>query len=194
MTERTKQSDSGYDSRPIPDPTVLTTAALQREIGTLKELFETKFEAYDKAIDLLQDQANRSHSISVVEERVAAQQILTNEKLKLVDMQFAQRDTALTAALLASKELVSQHNASSAQAIAKSEANTERQLGQIIATFGETTKGLASAISDLKDRLTTLESGGRGKQDAWGSVGYIIGTMIALAAMIIGAFAFFLKA
>lgn len=38
------------DSRPIPDPTVLTTEALLREIGHLKELHGEKFTGLDRAL------------------------------------------------------------------------------------------------------------------------------------------------
>ena len=38
-------SDNPRSNLPIPDPTVLTTAQLLREMGALKELFETKLSA-----------------------------------------------------------------------------------------------------------------------------------------------------
>jgi hypothetical protein len=41
VTTATPQSD---DSRPVPDPTLLTTAALNREIGHLKELHDLRFQ------------------------------------------------------------------------------------------------------------------------------------------------------
>jgi hypothetical protein len=41
----TDEPQRGYDSRPIPDPTVLTTTALEREILHLRELLEDKITA-----------------------------------------------------------------------------------------------------------------------------------------------------
>jgi hypothetical protein len=41
----TPEVPSGYTSRPIPDPTVLTTQALYREVAALKELIEQRIAA-----------------------------------------------------------------------------------------------------------------------------------------------------
>lgn len=39
------------DSRPIPDPTALTTTALHREIGHLKELHAVRFDSIEERLD-----------------------------------------------------------------------------------------------------------------------------------------------
>lgn len=50
----------------LSDPTPLTTQGLLREVANLKEIIFTRFEAYDKAILLLQEYANRVPTIGEV--------------------------------------------------------------------------------------------------------------------------------
>jgi hypothetical protein len=52
--------------RPVPDPTVLTTQQLQLAISSQRDLFETRLDAMDKAIILLQEMANRSPTVGEV--------------------------------------------------------------------------------------------------------------------------------
>lgn len=51
------ENEVSFDRRPIPDPTVLTTQQLVREIAALKEIIGTRLDGMDKAIDLLHDSA-----------------------------------------------------------------------------------------------------------------------------------------
>ena len=51
---------------PIPDPTVLTTQQLGREILALREIIESRLDGMDKAINLLSEAASRSPSIAEV--------------------------------------------------------------------------------------------------------------------------------
>ena len=50
---------SGPESTPVPDPTAMTTAALQREIASLKELVDTRLNDMDKAQELFDANLNR---------------------------------------------------------------------------------------------------------------------------------------
>jgi hypothetical protein len=49
----------GYDVRPVPDPTELTTQALYREVGALKELLFVRIDAMEQAIRLFNDNLTR---------------------------------------------------------------------------------------------------------------------------------------
>lgn len=188
-------------SRPVPDPTVLTTQQLQREVLALRELFDSRFGGYDKAIALLQANADRAPTISVVEERVRSLKDLHDEKFKSIAVQFAERDTrteqtsrdskvAVDAALQAAKEAVGEQNKSSALAIAKSEASTTKQIDQLGVAFSATTTGINDKIDDIKDRITTIEGRGTGRHDAWGylvgGVGLAIGVVTFVAALMKG--------
>jgi hypothetical protein len=154
--------------KPVPDPTVLTTQQLQREVASLRELYDAKFGSYDKAINLLQANADKAPSINVVEERVISLLKVTDERFRSISIQFAERDTrteqtsrdskvAVDAALQAAKEAVEKQNTSSALAIAKSETATAKQIDQLAVTFGEMTKAIDGKIDDIKDRLAAMD-------------------------------------
>lgn len=62
QTKVVQQSESPVtttDSRPVPDPTVLTTQQLTVAIANVTQLFETRLEAMDKAVSILQSTANQ---------------------------------------------------------------------------------------------------------------------------------------
>jgi len=58
-TDRTITSNNAQDSRPVPDPTLLTTQQLTREIAALKEVIFTRLEGMDKAIFLFNENITR---------------------------------------------------------------------------------------------------------------------------------------
>jgi hypothetical protein len=188
--DRGQQQDR--DSRPIPDPTILTTQQLNREVASMKELFDTRLGAMDKAVGLLQAQANRSPTIG----EVYAQH---EERFKAIAQQFSERDTrteqtsrdskvAVDAALQAQKESVNAQNISNAQAIAKSEAAFTKQIDQIGNLIQTMAKGIDDKIDDMKERITTIESRGQGivqqKQDTQNVWGYVIGAIGVICVVI----------
>jgi hypothetical protein len=228
---------------PRPDPTILTTSQLLREIGSLKELIFTRLDAMDRAVALLDLTVNRvptdtdkqiAHLKSlhetliaagqrdlektreVVETRIAGMdkaiellQAITNQiparvdekisalkeinqgEFKSIQGQFSERDTrteqtsrdskvAVDAALQAAKEAVAEQNRSSALAIAKSEASTDKRIDQIVALVSTATSALDGKITDIKDRLVRIEgersgiSGAQGTQHGSATLGVAI--------------------
>jgi len=133
--------------RPDPDPTVLTTQALFREIGTLRELFEQRIDALEAERDRATVQS--AHRTKVLNrervEQFTAQRELLNERItalrSLTDERFAsaehqrieqKQDTkaAVDAALSAAKEAVKEQTTASGLSISKSETATREQLAQ----------------------------------------------------------------
>jgi hypothetical protein len=191
------------DLRPIPDPTVLTTQQLQREIATARELtegkiagfrdsMETRLNGMDKAVTLLQTQTDRlpAHVVDVVHQL----QSLHEEKFKSIEKQFVERDTrteqtsrdskvAVDAALQAAKEAVGEQNKSNAMAIAKSEATFTKQIDQIGVLITTLQKGLDDKIDDIKGRLGSIESVKKGAGELWGFIAGAIGLVVAVAAV-----------
>jgi hypothetical protein len=161
---------------PVPDPTVLTTAALLREIASLREILEQRL----NGIDARNAQFHEAFKIMEYAKRTLVEADNTyQEKFRSIDIQFAERDkrleqtsrdskTAVDAALQAAKEAVEKQNQSSALAIAKSETSTLKQIDSIGTQMADMRRALDDKSEDLKERLTRLEAiavGGKGLKD-----------------------------
>jgi hypothetical protein len=171
---------------PRPDPTLLTTQQLVREISALKEqlvreidaqkeIVFTRLDGMDKAIELFNDNITRVPTDT--DKQISHLRELHDEKFKSIATQFQERDirseqgardnkAAIESALLAAKEQVSQQNQNSALSISKSEAASAKQFDQIAALLQTTTGALSDKIDDIKDRLTHLEGKGVGQNAA----------------------------
>lgn len=198
----TSDQREGMDRRPVPDPTILTTQQLDREINSLREVLETRMAGMDKAIVLLQ--AANDKIPSAVDEKIHSLREIQEEKFSSVQTQFKERDTrseqtskdskvAVDAALQAAKEAVGEQNKSSALAIAKSETSTVKQIDQLGVLIQTTSKALDDKIADIKDRLTRIEGKGEGvdksmvtQQAATNSTAYIVFAALGLLVGIAG--------
>lgn len=119
------------DWRPIPDPTALTTEALRREIGGLKELLENRIDAVlDKAMEQSQE----------ITERLDRE-----EQHRLEKKDDTQR--AVEAALTAQEK-----------ATEKAEVATAKQLEEIKQNVGTTVDSLRRELGDLKERVGRVEA------------------------------------
>ncbi len=128
---------------PRPDPTVLTTAALQREIAALKELIEMRLNALNEL--------HEQHCVTI------------DIKFQNVDLRFRERDdrqdrsdrdarVAIDAAFSAQKE-----------AAAKQERSTAETLAKQADLFATSTDALRSSLGEVKDRLTRIEGTALGR-------------------------------
>ena len=188
-TSPQRSVDSNSNRYPVPDPTVLTTQQLHRELLALREILEARLNGMDKALSLLQAAVDRSPSIP----EIFAQ---FTEKFNSVETQFSERDirteqtsrdskVAVDAALQAAKEAVSEQNKSSAIAIAKSEASTTKQMDQIGLIIQTMTTAFNDKVNDIKDRLTLIQGHSRGTGDMAGYIVGAIGLVIAIATLIV---------
>lgn len=196
-------------TRPDPDPTVLTTQALFREIGLARELveaqiggirqvFETRLDGMDKAIELLQTRSDKLPAS--IDNSVNQLQQLHGEKFASIETQFLERDTrteqtsrdskvAVDAALQAAKEAVGEQNKSNALAISKSEAAFTKQIDQIGVLVNSMSKAIDDKIDDIKGRLQAMESQKKGGSDVWAIVLAIGGALIGIAGVAVAAVA-----
>jgi hypothetical protein len=131
---RAYPSETGKGSTPVPDPTILTTAALRREIEGLKELLEQRIEGIRDAFE---------------------------QKFQLVERQRVEQKTdtkdALDAALQAAKDAVSLQTEASDKAIAKSENATNKALDQLATTFTTAVDALRREIGEVKERTSGID-------------------------------------
>jgi len=181
-------------SRPVPDPTVLTTDQLRREITNTRQVIDVRIDSIEKAVLLLQTAIEKVPALIAAD--VSALRALQDEKFNSIQTQFTERDirteqaardskVAVDAALQAAKEAVGEQNKSSALAIAKSEAATTKQIDQITILIDTMRKGLDDKIDDMKERLTSIEGQKRGGHDAWGYVIGIMGLIVALGSLLL---------
>jgi len=164
-------------SRPVPDPTQLTTEALQREIKALKELIETRLVSAAQ----LTEQKFRTHDEKF--EKV-------EQEFELVERQRVEQklDTksAVDAALIAQKEAVKEQTTASATAIAKSEAGTSEQLKQLGVIQNTAIAGVTTILNDLKERVVKIEALKLGSREATEDRQASTGLIAAVVGAIVG--------
>lgn len=165
------------DVRPIPDPTELTTDALNREITAVRELVfgeirhrgqltDTQFNAIERTIDARF--ASIAKQFESVELRTAEQKADTR--------------SALDAALAAAKDAVRLQTEASELAQAKSEAAFTKQIDAILLRVEQVTVLMDGKIAELKERMDRLEGKSTGIGSSWQVIVAIVGIIgVALA-------------
>jgi uncharacterized phage infection (PIP) family protein YhgE len=152
-----------------------------KDLLSLREILEARINGMDTAIKLTQQYPTLLDTAMVSLKNLVSDSISTlrdihNQRFDKIDTQIAERDTvaertsrdnkvAVDAAFAAAKEAVGEQNKSNALAIAKSEAAFTKQIDQIGELLKAIEKATSDKIDDLKDRLTMLESTGRGARD-----------------------------
>ena len=130
-------AEPGGDWVPRPDPTLLTTQQLLRELAALRELIETRLDGMDRATELLSATVNRTPT--VIQTEISHVRELLDQKFTGVEQRFAERDTrfnqqneanaaALAAALQSARELGDLQTKANALANAKTEESVAQQL------------------------------------------------------------------
>lgn len=206
MSEKQTDIDNGMMNAPMmtvprPDPTTLTTQQLEKGIASVREILETRLSGNAEAVKLLKEE--RDKLPEYIRELVGHLQQLQNEKFagvgqRLVDLVTqtdkvaALNQTAIAAALLAAKELVSIQNTSNTNAIDKSSAAFTKQIENIVLLIGTNTKSQDDKYNDLKDRLTALEAIKKGTNEGLGMAGSIVLGVAVLIGVVISFAALFL--
>ena len=153
MTDEQKLRATNGGSRPVPDPTVLTTEQLHREIAAAVRLLQAEGEGrmnlFRSEIQSIQDAnairfANIEKEFALVENRRVEQKVDTK--------------TAVDAALQAAKSAVNEQTVAQEKAITKSETAAAEQSKQQYATFSASLKGVTDTVADLKERVATIEA------------------------------------
>lgn len=129
------------ESRPVPDPTVLTTQQIFNSIAALRDVIDVRLAGMDQAVDLLQQAANRKPTIGELEARF-------EEKFRAICMVLSERERR-DAALVAANQT----------AVIKAEVATNDSLSQLQALFQSSIGGLNGQVQDLKSRLDRGEGG-----------------------------------
>jgi hypothetical protein len=162
--------DATTNSRPVPDPTILTTEQLLREIDALKALVESWIDGLEQV------NAEKMRSVWSQFETVERQRV----------EQKADTKAAVDAALAAQQDAVREQTIASERSIAKSEGATTRQLEQLGATFDKSIGNLSEIAADNKDRIRTLEATKVGSAETTSAqrlnIGMVVGILGTVAA------------
>lgn len=157
MTEPEQKKNA---SIPVPDPTTLTTAALEHEAQILRDSFKEGLASLSKELE------------TAIDHRDA----LTKAELKTIDVRFdmmeehriekqADVKAAVDAALISQKEAVKEQTIASEKAIAKSESATTESIKQLSTTFAVSIESANRAVNDVKDRVVRMEAQASGNPD-----------------------------
>jgi hypothetical protein len=194
--------------KPNPDPSVLTTENLRREIANLKDILEGRLAANDKAIELVQHATNefrndnrdliagavgQLHTLIAAEIKILSN--VTEVRFGSIETQFSERDkrteqlsladkTAIAAALQAQKEAAGAQNESNAASVTKQEAAFTKLLDQNQTLFQTAMSALTTQLNDVKSRLDKGEGHSKGAGDLWGYVAGAVGLLIAFGTLL----------
>ncbi len=132
-------------SRPVPDPTLLTTEQLIRGLRDLRELIESKLDEQHTLMD--------GHFI-IDNERFAkiSEQLSSVERVRVEQKADTKRE--LDAALTAQKE-----------SSTKTEAALIKLLDSITTTFNTGMAALTGRLDDVRDRVVAIESNKAGASE-----------------------------
>jgi hypothetical protein len=168
--------------KPDPDPTLLTTQSLLREIGNLKELLEARLTAADASGRALHE---------LISAKIEVLESVTSQRFSSIETQFEERDkrteqlsladkTAIAAALQAQKEAAGAQNESNAASVTKQEAAFTKLLDQNQTLFQTAMSALTTQLNDVKSRLDKGEGVSKGGSDSWAIIigMAVIGTML----------------
>ena len=169
-------------SRPVPDPTVLTDAAIAKADKSIRDwvggeisVLEERLNGIDEATKLRLEVID--HIPARIDEKVGHLQALQNEKFTSVQVQFKERDTrqeresrdnklAVDAAFAAQEKQATAYQKSTGEAQAKSEVGTKELIEKLQDLLAAQAQAQAVQIADIKERIAHevgIAADGRGQ-------------------------------
>jgi predicted HNH restriction endonuclease len=146
---------------PIPDPTVLTTQQLVRELSALKEVIFTRLSGMDKALDLATATLNKVPS--EIDKEITHLKVLIDAKFEAIDKRFRERDARFEQSSVQTKEALDVAFGASEKAMSKAETSFTKQFDQLNAIITTKSDALSQQLSDLKERFLKVEGRGEGQ-------------------------------
>jgi hypothetical protein len=178
MTEAGRQSGN----IPVPDPSLLTTEQLRRELGSLRELFESRFSGMDMANNLLAGELSRlteefkdklDHQRSDRDDQLEALREALTGKIELaraisderfigIRTQFAERDTRGEQEKLASRVSLDAALAAAKEAVGEQNKSNTLAIDKSDRATSEKLNALIAQMTaqfeSLNDKITALSS------------------------------------
>jgi cation transport regulator ChaB len=196
---------SDPESRPVPDPTVLTTEALARAMQSMRDyvdgqvsVLEERLRGIDIATKLLNETVNRVPT--ALQEGLGHLQAVMDERFLSIATQFQERDTrseresrdnkvAVDAAFAAQKEAAAKQDEANAKAIDKS----ERATAETIKTNQELSiakiDSLTKSLDEVKLSVTRIESIKTGATQSTSALISVVGLAFTAIIIAVGIYA-----
>ena len=172
---------------PVPDPTLLTTEALVREISHLRELLTSRIEAVEEGLNEYQRHHDERHRSRINETTEAIQHLteLAAERFAGIQTQLVERDSRVQESSQASKDAIAAALAAQKEAVDKSEQATKEGMTSMRAEIRAELGALRGQVDDLKGTVgVTNVQVGAGEGDRAGR-DRATTTMIAIASVIV---------
>jgi len=175
-----------------------------REIAALKEIMSASIAALKElhTYDVTGLRESIKERFIRFEEELERSDALRNEKFASINQQLKmleryrveqKQDTraAVDAALSAAEKAVREQNIANDRSITKSETAVSEQLKQLTVTFTTSIEGIGRQLSDLKDRVTSLESVRLGVKENVNNVYAMVGLIVTVGLLAVGALTYF---
>jgi hypothetical protein len=176
-----QQDQTERSNVPIPDPSVLTTEALDREVGHLRELLGGKVDDLSKDFDRFK-LSHGDHHAAAVDKAIEHLSDLCDVKFAGVQQQFTDRDLRLAQGTAAADEAIKAALASAEKSVAKSEATFTKEIDSIKELIATTAKAQDQQIRDIKDEQT----GSRGKAGGINATWALMMTLAPILISVVG--------
>jgi hypothetical protein len=165
-------------NNPNGDPTPRTLDQLRQSMSGLRELFETKFDGYDKAIRLLQDRADSQPTPGVLEVTLIALK-------ENMEIRFHELDVRTNAVATSNKNSIDLALQAAKEAASKSENAFNKQIDSLAAQFNASVSSLETRINDTKEQVITIVAGGQGSKQSYGAIATTVGLIIGAASIVV---------
>ena len=181
-------------SVPIPDPTLLTTEALRREIAWTREITDEKFKAFRDLHDVLERRmaaevatlgALSLERRAAIEQEMKAYRETTDGLFKAVDNRFHERDVRFDQAAAEAERAVQAALSSLNLLFARTESQFNKQIDQLGSTLTLTNANMTQRLDDLKTNVSEIQGNRQGSMQM---VGWGIGAAGVIIAVVTAAF------
>jgi hypothetical protein len=148
---------------PVPDPSLLTSVALDREIGRLKELVQAQIARIEDRLDDYQESHAKAHAhrIKEVESEVRHLTELMAERFAGIAAQMVERDARVADAAQAGKDAITAALTAQKEMADKAEAAFTKQIDSIQSQIGVLDQARQEQIRSIEKRVDA-EEGSRG--------------------------------
>jgi len=174
VSDYSDPSNKPGGSRPVPDPTILTTEQLLRAIAAERQYVDSQLEIRDERLRGIDVATTiRMKQVSKfpeqVDSKILHQRELTEVRFGSIAKQFEERDTRseresrdnnlkVDAAFAAQEKSAARQEESNQKAIAKQDENNQKAIDKLEQLMGSGIKALSDKIDDLKTEQGELRS------------------------------------